>query len=524
MSGTRRNFAVKRLLLGAVMSTALLGCMRGVMAQGVPTVQETQFRSQWVGDQVDRIPLTGTITPLNALGGVVGTLQTPDEVKREVDASMANVQAKLPFAIHPSLGVGWQISNRGLTNSSPVGQTNSGNNYSTGSSPFIAPALAILYDRDHGPFSVSAGYSVGFKYFSNPNYVANGSGSQRNPLAQTALFRVKLEMSRYIADTTVTASSGSGYDSASGANNTQTAFAANGGAKYLLNSKNAISANGGYSLLNSSGSVATPNNNTTSLYGNLSPIYELSDKTHLSSILGAGLSSQSLQSGTAVTGNVPTRSQQQTSRQYAQLMGKVKYEFTAKTVADISLGARYLKSTGISNAKYDGLKPAWAVGISYTPTEKTSATFSTGLQGTDVVPELNFLLNWHPREKTTFSFGVTQTESFANALSAQYIVSRSAIGTVTQNLFSNVTFNLSGGYGQQQYIGLSSNQTAGQSTSQLPSNYFTGTAALIWKIRDWVSLNNSLYYNSGQSVTTRGNGSAQIQAQAFYQISMNFSL
>ncbi|MEI6377509.1 MAG: hypothetical protein WCO97_09985, partial [bacterium] len=403
-----RNSAAKQFLVGAVMSTALLCGMQGGMAQGVPTVQETQFRSQWVGQQVDQIPLTGTITPLNGLGGIVGILQTPDQVKREVDASMAGVQAKSPFAIHPALGVGWQISNQGLTNSPSA--NNSGNSYSTGSSPFIAPSAAILYEREHGPFAVSAGYSAGFKYFSNQNYVANGTGSQRNPLSQTALFRVKVEMSRYIADTTITASSGSGYDISSAGNNTQTSFAANSAFKYLLSSSTAVAANGGYNFMNYSGSTATPNNNTTSLYGNLAPIYELSDKTHISSLLGAGLSSQSLQSGTAVTGNAPTTSQQSASRQYAQLMGKVKYEFTAKTVADISLGARYVTSSNISSAKDDGLLPAWALGFSYTPTEKTSATFSTGLQGTDVIPALNFLLNWSPREKTRFTLGVSQTE------------------------------------------------------------------------------------------------------------------
>ncbi|MEI7962735.1 MAG: hypothetical protein WCI42_02785 [Verrucomicrobiota bacterium] len=517
---SRRNSAAKRSLVGAVMSTALLCGMQGVMAQGVPTVQGTQFRSQWVGEQVDQIPLTGTITPLNGLGAVVGTLQTPDQVQREVDASMAGVQAKSPFAIHPALGVGWQISNQGLTNSTSAGQ-NSGNNYSTGSSPFIAPSTALIYEREHGPFSVLAGYSAGFKYYSNQDYVANGTGSQRNPLSQTALFRVKVEMSRYIADTTMTASSGSGYDISSAGNNTQTSFAANSAFKYLLSSSTAVAVNGGYSFMNYSGSTATPNNNTTSLYGNLAPIYEVSDKTFLSSLLGAGLSSQSLQSGTAVTGNAPTTSQQSASRQYAQLLGKVKYVFTAKTVADISLGARYVTSSNISSAKDDGLLPAWALGLSYTPTEKTSATFSMGLQGTDVIPALNFLLNWSPREKTKFTLGVSQTEGFANSLTTQYLVTRSLIGSVSQKLFTNVNFLLGGGYAQQEFINLSSTQTTGQNTSQLASNYYLANASLIWSIRDWVNLNNTLYYNTGQNASG-ANGATQ--AQAWYSISMNFAL
>jgi len=516
-----RNSAVQRLLFGVVMYTGLLCDMQLVMAQGVPTVQETQFRSQWVGQQVDQIPLTGTITPLNGLGGVVGILQTPDQVQREVDASMAGVKAKSPFAIHPALGVGWQISNQGVNNGTSTGQTNSGNNLSTGSSPFIAPSTAITYEREHGPFTVAAGYSAGFRYFANQDYVANGTGSQRNPLSQTALFRVKVEMSRYIADTTATASSGSGYDITSGGNNTQTSFAANSAFKYLLSSATAVALNGGYSFMNFSGSTATPNNNTTSLYGNLAPIYEVSDKTHLSSLLGAGLSSQSLQSGTAVTGNTPTSGQESATRQYAQLLGKAKYIFTAKTVADISAGVRYVTSSNITNARDNGLLPAWAVGLSYTPTEKTSATFSAGLQGADVVPSLNLLLNWIPREKTKLSLGVSQSQGFANSLTTQYLVSRSLMGSVSQKLFTNVNFLLGGGYAQQEFINLSSTQTTGQNTSQLASNYYVANASLIWSIRDWVNLNNTLYYNTGQNASG-ANGSTQ--AQAWYSISMNFAL
>jgi len=160
-----------------------------VAAQGVPTVQQSQFRSQWVGEQVDQIPLGGTVTPLNGLGAVVGALQTPDQVQREVEASMAGVEQKSPFVFKPLLGVGWQISNQGLTNVPAAGSTNNATSYRTGSSPFIAPAAAFLYDRTMGPCSVSAGYSVGYKYYSNQNFVANGTGSQRNPFSQTALFK-----------------------------------------------------------------------------------------------------------------------------------------------------------------------------------------------------------------------------------------------------------------------------------------------------------------------------------------------
>ena len=516
--------ALMRCLLGASISGMLLlpGLPR-VAAQGVPTVQQAEFRSQWVGEQVDQIPLGGTLVPTGGLGAVVGSLQTQEQVQREVESSLAGVQAKSPFAFKPALGLGWQVSNQGTLNQ---GQGSTTNYYSMGSSPFIAPSLAILYDRDHGPWSISAGYSIGYKYFSNQNFVANGTGSQRNPFSQTGLFKSILQMSRYIFDTLITASSGNGYNSASGSNNRQSSFAANASFKYLLSSYTAVKTEAGYNLQNSSGSVATPNNNTTSLFANVAPIYELSDKTHLSSIFAVGQSAQNLAQGTvsgtnSTTGtNTVVSGNQVAAINYAQLMGKIKYDLTGKTVFDISLGARYLTGSNISNLVDAGLRPAWALGLSYTPTEKTSVTLSVGEQGADIRPEVNLLLNWNPREKTRFSLGVSQAQSFANSVASQYQVTQSILGSVTQKLFTSVDFQLTGGYASQQYISLSSGVSS-QANTQTPANYYIGSASLNWKIRDWMTLNNSIFYSGAQTV--QGPNGTSIP-QTYYSISLNFAL
>lgn len=500
-----------------LLAAGILACLMPVaVAQGVPTVQQGQFRSQWVGEQVDQIPFGSTVTPLNGLGAVVGALQTQDEVQREVEASLSGVEQKSPFAFKPSLGVGWQYSNQGTQS-----QGNASGSYAPGSSPFLAPTAALLYDRDHGPWSVSAGYSAGYRYFSNQDFIANGTGNTRNPFSQTALFKVMLQMSRYILDALATASSGTGYDTTSASFNLQTTLAANMGMKYLLSNSSAVAAKAGYSLQNSYGSTATPNNNTTLSYANLSPIYDLSDKTHLSANFGVGQSAQSLQSGTAVTGNAALTAQQVASRQYAQAMGKVKYDITGKITADVALGARYVSSSNIQSAIDDGVLPAWALGISYTPTAKTSVTLSAGQQGADIRPELNLLFTWNPREKTSFSIGASQSQGFANALSAQYLVTRGIVGTVSQKFFSSVDCILSGGYTTQQYISLSSNQTAGQSSSQLPQNFYLLNATVNWRIRDWVSLSNTASYNTGQQIQA---SSGTSQPQLWYSISLNFTL
>jgi len=526
--GVNRLFA-RRSCLPVIAVTMI--AMTGLRAQGVPTVQQNQFRSQWVGEQVDQIPFSSSVTPLNGLGAVVGSLQTQDQVDREVQASLAEVKVKSPIVFKPGLAVGWEINNQGSQTTNTVVTpavgtngpgTNSYTAYNTANSPFVAPSLAVLYDREHGPWTVSAGYSGGYKYFSNQNFVGSGTGNERNPLSQTALLKAILEMSRYMLAATFTASSGTGYDISSGSNNRQTQLNGDMGMKYLLSSSAAIDAKAGYSFLNSSGSSATPNNNTGSLFTTLSPVYDLTDKTHFSGILGAGQTSQNLQAGTASAGNTALQTAQNTARSYVQSLAKVKYDITGKITCDLGLGARYVTTTGITNSIDNGLSPAWAVGLAYTPTAKTSLAFSAGVQGADVSPGINLILNWAPREKTKFSLAASQSQNFGNTVSGQYLVSRSLIGTMSQKLFSTVEFQLSGGYTQQDYVNLSSTTQNSQNTAQLPSNFFVAQASLIWNIRDWVNLSNTLYYNSQSvqsSTYSQGNNS-----QTWYSVALNFTL
>ena len=47
------------------------------------SVQQDQFRSQWVGQQVDQSPSGAGFSSLGGLGALVGSQQTPDQVQRE---------------------------------------------------------------------------------------------------------------------------------------------------------------------------------------------------------------------------------------------------------------------------------------------------------------------------------------------------------------------------------------------------------------------------------------------------------
>jgi hypothetical protein len=529
-------------LLGAGM---LILCVipAGVLrAQYVPTVQQSQFRSQWAGESVDQMAYGGIFSQFAPMGAVVGALQTPDEVQREVDASLANVQAKSPFAFKPSLGVGWQISNQGS-------QTTTGTNtvYGTDSSAFIAPSGAVLYDRAHGPWDLSAGYSVGYRYYQNQSYVGNGTGSLRNPLSQTAFMRASLQMSRYILNVMANAASGNGYDIASGSNNQQIGGSANADFKYLLSDVSAIAAKTGYSVNNSSGSQATQNNSVSNFFADAEPVYHLSDKTHLSAILGVGQSYQSIQSTNVVfvtdtngaqVGTININTTPTSTTRYAQALGKVKYDITGKLTGEIALGARQLwlmNSTNLtisslgastnantSSTQNLGLKPAWSAGFNYTPTAKTSLLVTAGALGSDVVPQFNAALNWNPREKTAVLLGLSQNQNYSSVASNQYLVSRGITGTVTQQFFSSVIFQLTGGYTMQEYKSASGGSTSTRGyANQIPGSYYLLNASLTWRIREWVNLVNTFNYNSGQTISGGGNNALD---QMWYSISLNFAL
>ena len=537
-------------LLGAVM---LLLCVvpAGVLhAQYVPTVQQSQFRSQWAGESVDQMAYGGIFSQFAPMGAVVGALQTPDEVQREVDASLANVQAKSPFAFKPSLGVGWQISNQGS-------QTTTGTNtvYGTDSSAFIAPSGAVLYDRAHGPWDLSAGYSVGYRYYQNQSYVGNGTGSLRNPLSQTAFMRASLQMSRYILNVMANAAAGNGYDISSGSNNQQVGGSANADFKYLLSDVSAIAAKTGYSINNSSGSQVTQNNSISNFFADAEPVYHLSDKTHLSAILGVGQSYQSIQSTNAFTlsdstgvkyANVNSNSTPTSTTQYAQVLGKVKYDITGKLTGEIALGARQLwlinstnttvtltpippappvlppKPVNTKQTQNLGLKPAWSAGFNYTPTAKTSLLVTAAALGSDVVPQFNAALNWNPREKTAVLLGLSQNQNYSSGASNQYLISRGITGTVTQQFFSSVIFQLTGGYTMQEYKSASGGSTSTRGyANQIPGSYYLLNASLTWRIREWVNLVNTFNYNSGQTISGGGNNALD---QMWYSISLNFAL
>jgi len=490
-------------------------------AQDVPTTQGSIYNVLYVGEHMDSM-LQSAMDPSGGLGAITGSLQTTDAVQHEVDLSLAKVKAPAALVLKPTLTVGWQVSTQSTTVNNYAGTSQSG----VVNSAFVAPAMSLLYDRAHGPWDLSLGYSVGLLYYSNPNFVASGSSiSGLGNLYQSAFVRSSLQTTRYNFDVNLTGSSGSGYDTSSASNNRQNTASAALGFKYFLSSHSSLLANAGYSLMNYFNSTATPNNDTTSYYASLASLYDFSEKSHLSSTLGFGGTGQLLQQGTAAVGNTALATSQNKSLGYVQFVENLKYDITSKVTADAGIGARYVSTTDISNQNnsYFGFRPSWALGLTYTPTDKTSFVLSSGEQGTDVRPEFNFMAKWKPRKTTTVSLAVAEYESFANSLLNQYQVTQSITGSVTQDILSNVRLQLSGGYAAQQYINLSNQNINGQNTSQLPPHYMFGKAQLLWKINQRMTLNNDFYINTGQ-VQSVANYRTSSQPVCWYSISLSILL
>ena len=139
-----------------------------------------------------------------------------------------------------------------------------------------------------------------------------------------------------------------------------------------------------------------------------------------------------------------------------------------------------------------------------------------------MVPQFNAALNWNPREKTAVLLGLSQNQNYSSGASNQYLISRGITGTVTQQFFSSVIFQLTGGYTMQEYKSASGGSTSTRGyANQIPGSYYLLNASLTWRIREWVNLVNTFNYNSGQTISGGGNNALD---QMWYSISLNFAL
>jgi len=509
--------------LPAVALAALGSCgVPSVQAQQavfdpVITVNDEVFRSRWGGPQVDE---SGAMALAPAGQGI-----------RPVEDFATKLREGLHLGslrFRPGLSLGLDYSDQ---NSQGDATTDPQNNQSF----FIAPSLGVEYARDTGPWSLGARYGGAYTYFTNPDYSANGSGSSRNPFNNTAAIGLGHMGMRHSAQFSAQASYGNGENIQ--ANGFTTTFA--GGATlsydYLINE---FLTSGTYASYNAQITRYEQDNQNGSDLITLKAggyiDWLATGKTTAGIRTEAGrLTSQIVQGEIAtpaptpapVPGAAPTPTPAPTpaavqpanevqARQYAQVLGVVAHNLTAKILVVGGLGASYTVDENIVDVdeQYTGLRPVYLLGLQFDPSEKTSLRAYTSLQGADVVPSYGLSLTWRPRINTSVALSAYQTQNFSITSLDQYQVNRGVVLTLQQIFFSKMALGLSGGWQQTESIALSS---AVQSAASTEYAYVSGSLA--WKLNSWASWLATVR-------TSTGNQSEQVNSLNFPDTTASISL
>lgn len=466
---------------------AALGSMR-LVAQVAPpsiptTVTQEVFRSQWVAPQAP--------PQFDGQGSPGESRATQD---RELMTSGGLLEALGkgivvgPIAIHPGLAFGWEYSDIGYQSNGVVAGDNSTDNNSF----FVAPSLALVYDREIGVWSVTAFYSAGIQYYLNKNYTGSGTGNQRNPFSQSGSLSVGHLGARHKFNLSGSASYGTGLDVTTGQNITQLGASVGLDWEYTLTTYTNIGVKAGYNVsLNDQIGGGTSNSALTSTQGSFYGDWLATGKTRLRLEFSAGQNDQNIDQG------------QIAKRTFTQLQASVKYSFTEKITADGGLGVRYVQSPDTTDAQYTGLLPSYNLSINYAPTEKTTARVQVGIEGADIRPSARLELEWQPRDNTAFSLAAYQNQSFSIDTTQQYQINRGVVGSVNQRLFSKTQLSLSVGYQQTENVNLSGDSPQSQS----PYSYAFASATFSWNLNRFSSWQMNWWgtTNQGQSGTNGQN-------------------
>ncbi len=436
-----------------------------VSLQSPRTVDEEIFRSRWVGEQMDRfLPPNTTYLPPS-----MRSIDQPSMLPslKEVSSELGDGFWAGPFEIRPSVEFGWEYSSQAAGG----GKTSAGNDNSF----FVAPSLALIYEREVGAWSVSARYGGGYVYYFNPDYTAAGTGAERNPFQQTASLEVGVQGSQYKIEGEVGASYGSGFDVEAGQSNTQ--FNLNGSIHGDYQPSEWLTVGGDLSTRQSLASETSDSSNSglsyysATAYGN----YLWTGRTSLQVDLGVGRSGQSI-GGDGNDG---------AARQYTQALFRVNYIPTGKLNLSAALGFRYVDASDISDPTDIGFLPAYSASINYRPTEKITLDISSSLEGADIRPRVRMSVLWEFREKTALSLALYQNQDFSSVLDSQVRVTRGVVGSVTQQFFGCVDTNLSAGYEQWFYVNASNDDTLSDDDDGTHYSRYV-SFAVTWRVQDWV--------------------------------------
>lgn len=467
------------------------------------TVTQEVFRSRWVGPQFDRRqnPLAPGIIPeaQYTVGG-----EDPMSAVGDVARALRRALTIGPLEINPAVAFGWEYSNR-----TDSGITTDG---SDDNSFFVAPSVGVSYGRAIGPWTVSANYGAGLRYYLNPNYTAAGTGNQRNPFFQSGSLNIGHLGTRHNLELSANGSYSNGFEVTSGENLTQASINTRLKYDYILTQYVTTGALASYNTSIYTGDTnSTNDSNLGSASVETFASYLLTGKTQLRLSVSAGQDSQRLR-------NDPQPQNDQTVyRRYVQTQLGTIYQPTEKITLEGSLGARYVQDPNIQNPEYTGLLPVYSLSASYTPTEKTSIRISTSLQGADIRPSFRLDIGWQPRVNTGLSLSVYQNQGFSTFVSEQVQVSRGIVGTLNQRIFSRIDLTLSGGWQQTENLSLSETGVAASESGE-DTGYAFASFSARWQIRDWVYWQATYWTSNGSQYQNQNNNEPETRITVSFNL------
>ena len=442
-----------------------------ILAQGISTVREVQFRSRWADYQVDR--------PREE----PATIETPDgPVQKPVPKTLRSLFRTGPVDLRASVGVGWEYSNERLQVP--------GTENTSESSFFLAPALAAFYEREIGPWNLSLRYSLGYVFYLDQEYVA--AGDSGGIQSQTAGLDILRQGSRLQVRSSTGATFGSGYDIERRQQTDRLTLNETGSLQYPLSEF--IVAGG--TLRGSYQSYEAQNGGSSdelrtfggTVYGD----YVWTGKTRFRLELGAGQDSQRI-----------ANDQAGLDRSYTQALVRVFYEPTGKLKVDAGVGLGVVDESGLGSRAQDGLRTVYSLGVDYAPTTKTSARLYVGVEAASLKPEFTLSVAWNPREATSVALSVYQQTNLSTLLVSQDRTARGVQGSIHQRIFQKVNLGLNAGYEKEEY------EFAGSTFGPASDPYYLVGATFEWEINRWLSWQAQFHTTSRQEFVQEGNNQAQ---------------
>lgn len=521
-------------------------------AQTVNTVRETEFRSRWVDQQVDR--------PTQDY--------QPGQAALDADAGLgARAAEKLktifrtgPVVFRGQLSTGYEYSNQQTVTA--------GNPQASNSSFFVAPTVGMFYDREVGPWTVSARYSVGYLYYFDRDYLAIGgrqatpdrtvtvvvqpaqparrvqvaatpltnigginqqvpqfrtetipavpavteemtipglkADPRRNSLpSQTAGLDIGLQYSRLKLRSNATVAVGSGFDVERGRQADRLSVFEGLTADYQMTEyvRAGIGVNAGYEG-NAGGGGATDSSTrfSTTFYGD----YFLTSKTRLRLEASVGREAQTIGQGDPL------------ERQYSQAILRVNFLPTDKISLEMGLGFGILSSSGqatTTTTNRDGLRAVYSLRAKYAPTEKLSASLYFGLETTSTSPDFSLETEWRPRETTIFRLSAYQLSGVSTISFAQNRISRGFLALGQQQLVQKALLSLSGGW--EEYEDVNAGLTP---SNQVPYSFLR--AGLTYQFNRSTSLDGQ--YQTSVRTVAQGQTSSPRETRASLSLRLTF--